>query len=556
MTRRTRGMVSRPGLEPQLILANGRVHTVDAHDSTVEAVAVAMGRIVAVGDSRSVLALRGRTTDVVDLAGRSLIPGLIDPHVHLADNGTAERQKLDCRDFYTNVRSLADILDTIRTQAARQDSGTWIVAHGSPMQDSRMPEGRYPNRHDLDAATSVHPVAINFGAHLTVVNSRALELAGLGKDSEPPPGGGFGRHPETGELTGMLQERAQRLIRGVLPEYDDNARKEGIIWSASKCLARGITSVHDIVVDADTVRTYQELMTEDRLPLRVTLLVRIIEAAIGRESLLNLGIHTGFGNAWLRIGGVKMSIDGGLTGRLARFSAPYVGEPCHCGLIRIPTEELESTVEAYHRAGHRVCIHAMGDVAMDMALDALDKALTAYPRTNHRHRIEHMGNNMCTPERIARIRRLDVLPIPNMSFLHYLAESLLESLGPTRMEKAFNMRQLLDAGIPLTQGSDAPGYWPVDVLRDLGTAASRRTWRGGTFEPEERLTVAEALRMCTATAAYAGFEERVKGSIEPGKLADLVVLAEDLYDVAPERIKDIPVDLTIVDGRIAYTRAA
>jgi predicted amidohydrolase YtcJ len=249
-----------------------------------------------------------------------------------------------------------------------------------------------------------------------------------------------------------------------------------------------------------------------------------------------------------------MSVDGGLTGRNARFSEPYVGEPCNCGMIRIPTEELERTVESYHKVGHRVCIHAMGDIAMDMALDALDKTITAHPRHDHRHRIEHMGNNMVTPERIARMKRLGVLPIPNVAFLHHVAESMEECLGPQRMKKAFNLRQMLDAGIPLTQGSDAPGYWPIDVLRDLGTAVTRRTWQGGTFDLEESITVAEALRMCTATAAFSGFEERFKGTVELGKLADLTVLAEDIFDVAPNRIKDVPVDMAIVNGNVAHAR--
>ncbi len=541
-------------LTPELILTNGRLLSVDPRDRVHEAAGIAMGRIVALGDAKSVLALRGPRTNVIDLKGRTVLPGLIDSHVHLADNGVAERYRLDCRDFYTNVRSLADVLAKIKEQAAQQEKGTWIIAQGSPMQDSRMPEKRYPDRRDLDAAAPDHPVAINFGAHLTCINTRAMAIAGLTKDTVAPAGGHLDHDPATGELTGMLKERAQALARKHFPVHTYEDRKDSIVWSAKQCLAKGITSVHDIVTDAETVRAYHELWAGGRLPIRVTMLVRIIEAEIVPESLLNLGLGPGFGNEWLRIGGVKMSVDGGLTGRNALFSEPYVGEPCNCGMIRIQSDELESTVDAYHRAGQRVCIHAMGDVAMDMALTALDKSITAFPRLDHRHRIEHMGNNMCTPDRIAQMKRLGILPIPNVSFLHHVAESMEECLGEARMQKAFNLRQLLDAGIPLTQGSDAPGYWPVDVLRDLGTAVSRRTWRGGTFGAEEALTISEALRMCTATAAFSSFEERIKGTIELGKLADLTVLSEDLREVAPEHIKDIPVDYAIVDGAIAHAR--
>ena len=168
------------------------------------------------------------------------------------------------------------------------------------------------------------------------------------------------------------------------------------------------------------MRAYQELVLEGLLPIRVSLLIRILEAKIVPESLLNLGIKTGFGNDWLRIGGVKMSIDGGITGRVAAFNEPYADDPCRCGLIRIPSEELDETVDAYHKAGHRVCIHAIGDKAMDMALDSIEKAVTALPRADHRHRIEHLGNWMITKERLARIRRLEVLPVPNVPFLHHI----------------------------------------------------------------------------------------------------------------------------------------
>ena len=542
-------------LTPDLILTNGQVLTVDADDKTCAAVALAMGRVVATGGSEDVLALRGPKTRAIDLKGRSVLPGLTDSHVHMSDNGVAERYKVDCRDFYTNIRSLEQILDKLREHAAGQSKGTWIVAQGSPMQNSRMPEGRFPDRHDLDKVSLEHPIAINFGAHLTALNSKALALAGITRETEAPAGGEIEHDPGTGEPTGMLKERAQAIARKHFPAYSYEDRKNAIIWSGEQCLAKGVTTVHDIVTTPETVRAYQELAMEGRLPVRVVMMIRVIEAQFKPENLLNLGIGTGFGSDWVKIGGVKMSIDGGLTGRNARFSEPYVGEPCNCGMIRIESDELESTVDAFHKVGLRVCLHAMGDVAMDMALDVLDRSITAHPRDDHRHRIEHMGNNMVTPERIDRMKRLGILPVPNVAFLHHVAEAMNDCLGPERMKKAFNLRQMIDAGLVVTQGSDAPGYWPVDVLRDLGTAVSRQTWQGGTFDLEESLSVDEALRMCTMTAAYSAFDERIKGSIEPGKLADLTVLSEDIYDVAPERIKDIPVDYSIVNGSLAYTRA-
>ena len=339
-----------------------------------------------------------------------------------------------------------------------------------------------------------------------------------------------------------------------MPKYDYGQMKAGVLFAAERCLARGITNIHDIVTNAAAVEAYQELVDDGRLPIRVSMLIRVIEAAIQKESLLNLGIRTGFGNDWLRIGGVKMSIDGGITGHVAKFYEPYVDDPCHEGLIRIEQDELDETVTAYHRAGHRVCIHAIGDVAMDMALKSLDSAVAAAPRGDHRHRIEHLGNWQVTPKRLEIIKRAGILPVPNIPFMHFIWESLLACIGPERLENSFNIRDMLDAGLPITSGSDGPAYWPLDALRDLGTAVSRQTWTGQTVGADQAISVDQAIRMFTINAAYNAFEETIKGSIEPGKLADFAILAENPHHVSPEKIKDIPVDMTIVDGRVAFLR--
>jgi predicted amidohydrolase YtcJ len=541
-------------ITPDLLLINGKVVTVDAQDRLAQAVAIASGRILAVGETREIRALAGPKTEVLDLRGRAALPGLTDPHLHLADHGTDELHKLECRDFYADVRSIPEILERIRARAAELPEGTWVITHASPMQDFRLADKRYPNRRDLDQAAPRHPVTITFGAHITVVNTLGLARAGITRDTAAPAGGLIEHDPVTGEPTGLLRERAQHLVRKILTPYSYDQMKEGILHAARACLTRGITTIHDIVIANRAVRAYQELWQEGRLPLRVSLLTRVIESEIVPDSLLNLGMFTGFGNDWLKLGGIKLSIDGGITGRNAAFTEPYVGQPHHCGLIRIPQEELEHTVDTYHRAGHRLCIHAIGDVAFDMALRALEKSLTAHPRANHRHRIEHMGNWLCTPERIATMRRLGILPVPNIAYLHFVGDSILDCLGPKRMANAFPLRTLFEAGFPLTTGSDAPGYWPVDALRDMGASVARLTWLGAKMAPAQALTVRDAIRMVTINAAYNGFEERIKGSIEPGKLADLAVLAEDPFLVAPDRIKDIPVDVTIVDGRVAYQR--
>lgn len=540
-------------LSPDMILTNATVLTADATDSEAEAVAVYNGRIGAVGSASDIDALADRRTQKIDLKGRTVLPGLTDPHVHFADGGAHMMHRIDCRDFYSNVRSIPQITENISAEAARRPKDSWVVAHGSPMQDFRMPEGRFPTRQELDAAAPNNPVAINFGAHITIANSKALELAGIRAGTEAPAGGAI-EFADDGSPTGKLVERAQYLVRNIIPEYTYDQMKDGVLFAADRCLARGITNIHDIVTNHESIRAYQELVDDGRLPIRVSILIRVIEAAIQKESLLNLGIKTGFGNDWLRIGGVKMSIDGGITGHVAKFYEPYVDDPCHEGLIRIEQDELDETIEAYHNAGHRVCIHAIGDVAMDMALNSIEKALHANPRDDHRHRVEHLGNWLVTPERLDQISRNNILPVPNIPFMHYIWDSLLACIGEERLEDSFNIRDMLDAGLQITSGSDGPAYWPLDSLRDLGTAVSRQTWTGTTVGADQAVTVREAIRMFTINAAYNAFEEKIKGSIETDKMADFAVLAENPYEVEPERIKDIAVDMTIVNGAIAFAR--
>jgi hypothetical protein len=284
------------------------------------------------------------------------------------------------------------------------------------------------------------------------------------------------------------------------------------------------------------------------------MLIRVIESSFSRASLLDLGLVHGLGSDWLQIGGIKMSIDGGFTGRNAAFREPLAGAGGHpLGLIRIDQRELDETVDLYHALGMRICTHAIGDVAMDMILDAYEKALARRPRQDHRHRVEHMGNWMMTPERVARAKRLSILPIANPPFLFFLGDPVVEMLERRVTEQGFPFRTLWNAGFPLSFGSDAPGYYPVDPLRDLGTAIAHQTLSGQPVSASEALTRHEALRSQTINAAYTSFQERTLGSLEIGKLADIAVLGDDPLTFAPERFQELPVDITIAGGAIVHT---
>ncbi|HZU06838.1 MAG TPA: amidohydrolase [Chloroflexota bacterium] len=537
-------------LAPDLLLINGRVLTLDARNTVAEALAIKEGKILAVGTTAEIEALAGPRTEAIDLQGRTALPGLVDTHVHLASEAAAAHQ-VEVRDFYVEIRTLSELLDRLRERAAATPPGEWVVAHGSPMQEFRLAERRRPTRAELDAAVPNHPAFVYFGAHITVANSRALAAAGITRDTPDPPGGAIERDA-TGEPTGVLKERAQQLVKRLAPGAQ--ALEEGILALLHRCLARGVTSIHDILTSREEVQAYERLAASGRLPVRVHMLLRVIESKFSKESLLDLGLVHGLGNEFLKLGGIKMSVDGGFTGRNAAFYEPLEGEPHNCGLIRIEMGELEETVWRYHEAGMRICTHAMGDRATDMVLEAYEKALRRLPRPDHRHRVEHLGNWLMTPERLARVRALQVIPVPNPSMFYYLGDMALATLGARRLERGFPFRSLLANGSPLVFGSDAPGYWPVDLLRDIGNAVTRITLSGTTIAPEERITVLDALRAATVNAAYVGFEEHRLGTLEPGKLADIAVLARDPLAVAPEELKDIPVDLTLVQGKVVYRR--
>jgi len=545
-------MRARPLPYPNTILYNGKIRTFATETSTCEAMACAGSRIVATGSSDEIRRLGGADTQAIDLQGRTAIPGLTDTHVHLSEKGTAEMELVDCRDFYIDVHSVADILQRLANAAASAPKGSWIVAHGSPMQDFRLTDKRFPDRHDLDRAVPDNPVSVSFGAHITIANTPALAAAKITRDTPDPAGGHIKHDRQTGEPTGELHERAQLIVKKVAPEFNYLQLKDGIVFALNQCLERGVTTVHDIVRYAEPVRAYQELYKEGRMHARVSILPRVIESMIESKSLIELGLITGFGNEWLRVGGVKMSIDGGITGRNACFYDPYEDDEHNHGIIRIQQDELNHTVQICHDAGLRCCVHAIGDRAFDMALDAYENAVVKSPRKDHRHRIEHMGNWLCTPERMQRMVRDGVIAIPNIAIGYYVGDAILDCVGEKRLTKAFPFHTLLKNGVVIAGGSDSPGYWPVDPLRDIAACVSRKMRWGEVWIPEERISVSQAFAMHTTTAAWVGFEENEKGSLEVGKLADVAVLAEDPFEIQPETIKDLKVEMTLVGGEVKY----
>jgi len=533
-----------------LILFNGKIITMNDRNTIAKAVAIKGNLIVMVGDDDEVKSLVGEGTLQIDLSGKSVLPGLIDAHVHFIDDGVARIREVDVR---TNkVKSIEELVERIREKAAETPEGKWIIGHGSPGQDLIFAEKRFPNRWELDKAAPKHPVTVHCGAHINIVNSVALKIANITKNTPDPEGGWIVRDPKTNEPTGVLRETAKYLVWKYIPEPTVEEYKSGILAGAIDVIRSGTTTIHDIVTCPEAIKAYQELKLDGRLPLRVRLLVRVIESDITIDPFLELGLMTGFGDEWLSIGGVKMSIDGGITGRNAAFYEGFADEPGHHGVIRIPQELLEDTIFKAHNAGLQCHVHAIGDIAHDMVFKAFNKILGEIPRKDHRHRIEHLGMWCFTPNRRKKTKELSLIPVLNPSVLAGMGEFLLSCLGPERSIDLYPMNTLLSEGFRFTIGSDGPGYWPVNPLRDVWACVAHKTEKGNTVSPEERINLEQALRLVTIDAAWAAFEEEIKGSIEVGKLADMVILCKDPYNIPVDEVKDLKVHMTILDGKIVH----
>lgn len=537
--------------DADLVLRSGRVITADPRLPSAAAVAVRGERIVAVGSDDEIAGWIGPETRTLNLAGRAVVPGFIDPHTHVAGNARDPRN-VECRDFFDpSVTSVADILGRMREAGERLPAGEWVVAVASPMQQTRMREGRRPSRDELDETVPDRPAYITFGPHLLLANSRALVACGIGRDTPDPNGGVIVREAD-GEPSGLMRETAQQLVKLTRPGVEQDLEGR-IAGELERCARRGVTMIHDVVTSPAEVRAYQALDRSGRLPVRIRLLVRAYQSQFETWGLLRLGLGTNFGSANLQVGAVKLSVDGGSSAGQAAFY-PAAGREDDHPVLRMTQEELDPIVATYNAAGAQVCVHAVGDLAVDMALRSFEAALREHPRTDHRHRIEHMGNFALTPERAATAHRLGLVPVPNPSSLFYLGPSALHSYTPEQLGRMYAFRALLDEGLPFVAASDGGGLWPVDPLRDIGTAVSRIVRDGSVIGADDGVTFEVALGAYTSTAAWAGFDEERLGSVSVGRLADLAVLERSPDEVEPSHIGRIEVDLTIRAGQIVHER--
>jgi len=525
-------------MKPELILVNGNIHTMDAANPHAQAVAIAGGRFFAVGTNQEIANLPSAGIPKVDLGGRTVTPGFIDAHLHTASSGLRHLKEVNC-----DLRSIAAIQAALRERAAKIPAGQWVV--GFMYDDTKTSEGRPLTKADLDAAVPGHPVIVNHrGGHTSYVNSRALALADVNEKTPDPEGGKFERGAD-GKLTGRIEERATAPFRSKIPNTASRAdRREGVKLITKMIARSGITSVNDPQGSPEDLAAYQDAYDAGELSVRVYAFLS--QGFIGR--MLASGARSGLGNEWVRIGAMKMVCDGSISERTARVSQPYVGRPDDHGILVRTEEQLYNDARQAHAAGWQIGTHANGDVAIDIVLRVYERLQRETPRRDPRFRIEHC--TLINDDLVRRIKAQGVIPAPFSSYVYYHGEKMKE-YGAERLNSMFALRSFLDAGIPATMSSDYPPG-PFEPMMFLQSSVTRTDVKGNVWGPKQRIRVEEALRVATVNGAHASFEENQKGSIEAGKLADLVVLGRDPMREDPSTLVTIPIERTMVGGRWVY----
>jgi hypothetical protein len=449
------------------------------------------------------------------------------------------------------VSSIDDLLKSISRRASITPPGEWILGRG--YNHLSMREKRHPTRWELDSAAPNHKVfLVRTCGHLAVANSRVLDEFNIGPATPDPEGGKIDKDAQ-GQPTGLLYEQAAMRIR--MQTQPSPAELETALKKMNTDFLRmGITSLHDASgVNPEEIRVFQKGVSEGWIKVRLYLMVRSAGSVcqLG-DAFLQTGLLTGFGNERIRIGPYKLMIDGAGSSGSAAMKNPYPSDSENFGILIISEEELNERIESAHRSGCQIALHAIGDKAIEMALDSYARALARYPRSNHRHRIEHCG--FLSDALLQRLIDLEVIPALGLSFLYELGDNYFEIYDQNDLEKAYPLGSLLRNGVKAALSSDAPVIHP-NPMHGLYFALAHKTKSGRSIAPGQKVGMLQALRAYTLHGAYASFEEEIKGSIEPGKLADLVVLSRNILSAPTEELLDVSVDLTMVDGEILYRQS-
>lgn len=526
------------------VFLNGKVWTVDASKPQAEAVAVSGSRILAVGSNKEMGGFRGASTNVIDLKGRLMLPGFIDNHTHFSSGGF-QLQNVDLR----NARNEEEFARRIKERAEKYPD-RWIT--GGDWDHDNWPGGKLPTRELIDRYTPNTPVFVNrYDGHMALANTLALKLAGVARDTPDPPGGTVVKDPKTGEPTGILKDEAMSPVYRVIPDPSPEELLDAVRMALGEARRLGVTSIQDISSSMD-VKAYETLRSKGELTARF-----YCRLPIGQwEQLAKDGVRAGSGDEWVRKGSLKAFADGSLGSSTALFFEPFTSDPTTRGL---PSDilldgRLERWAIGADKAGLQLSIHAIGDSANSRILDIFERISLENPAWDRRFRIEHAQH--IHPKDFRRFAQLRV--IASVQPYHAIDDGRWaeKRIGHDRCKTTYPFRTFLDNGVRLSFGSD----WtvaPLNPLLGIYAAVTRRTLDGanpGGWFPEQKISVREAVEAYTINNAFAAFEEAEKGSIKVGKLADLVILAKDIFTVDPAHIGDIQVDLTMVGGKIVYEK--
>lgn len=534
-------------IEADLILTNGRIWR-GREEGISEALAVWQGKVLATGSSAEVLTLKGVSTQVIDLEGRFASPGLIDNHLHLIATGIV-MGFVDATP--AAAPKLAALLERIADRAGTTPKGDWVCARG--YDQVKLDTGRHPTREDLDRVAPDHPVLLTRACgHVSIANSRAFELAGVSEATPVPEGGVIG--VTDGKLNGFLAENAQNLVKAVMPDATTEDLIEGIERAGRHLLSFGITSCMDAAVGHVAgfaeIQAYEMAKLSGRLPVRVWLTLLGDPGVSIVEDSWRAGLLAGAGDDMLRVGGVKVFLDGSAGGRTAWMTKPYQGEPDNIGVQMLPDEAVEAVVKDCHERGYQMVCHAIGDGAIEQLISAYEKALAANPDPDRRHRVEHCG--FSSPEQNARMREAGILPAPQMAFIHDFGDSYISVLGEERGRPAYPIGSWARMGLKPSTGSDSPVCSP-NPFPNLHAMITRETGSGTVMDASERLNREEALQAYTEYGAYSQKAEAVKGRLVPGHWADIAVFDNDLLTAEPKTIlSGTRCLLTLLAGRVVH----
>jgi predicted amidohydrolase YtcJ len=532
-----------------IVLLNGNIITVDERIPAAEALAIQGDRILAVGTNDEIDKLTTSTTRVIDLQGKTVVPGLIDGHLHFAGLGADRGQSLELGE----AKSEADAAAQVGRLARRLEPGEWIT--GSNWHTGNWEREEWPTKESLDRVAPDNPVLLSgMHGHATWANSKALELAGITRSTPDPLGGKVLKDEVTGEPIGILIENAQALARRSAPARARESLAERITKSVRLALSYGFTGAHDMGTSLATIEAYKELIDADSFPFRINAIPRVVNAGPLLDTILAPGPTISYGDHRLTVRSVKVSIDGALGSRGAALMRPYTDEPHNIGVIRVPYDQLYYIVQQSLAARFSVAIHAIGDRGNRMALDAVEEALRVEPVEDHRIRIEHA--QIVQLKDLPRLGELGILA--SVQWMHQQLDMpwAEKRVGPERIKGGYAWRTLMNTGARLVGGSDegAATFSPFMGIYAAVTRQDREGWPEGGWYADQKLTRMEALRSYTIDAAYASFQEDILGSLAPGKLADLTVLSKDIMTIPVMEILDTHAVLTIVGGKVVFER--